>query len=382
MAEENHEYNPYSGSFDQVYSSCEPLEIYLHHLRHLAVPEVVNKLLLDKFKSFNNCLSRSKQAKLIASHINLALDFYYQSKIVSQATSPVLKYYSYLNFASALILAERPKEFEQYRKHGVTDKTANLSGLNLDSGMLAVHQKGAIPLFHSILSDAELPNSSLSLQDLTPSCKIFSYELNKYFDLQIISNAVSLGQVRISDERQYIPIIKFHSPSKGKYSYIARSSDMAFSEDQIHAAMPVLLRDYEVYQSAGSIVFESQNSYQSMDEASKKCTADFERISNFGGHSLVSDSSIDGGDYGEKIEYCWYGTDDRAIFPTLTSILLVAFGFSSISRYRPELVHDIQSNKLQLIYDIFLNEADSLFIPAIRNLLYKEMLFVKRKKAL
>jgi hypothetical protein len=60
--------------------------------------------------------------------------------------------------------------------------------------------------------------------------------------------------------------------------------------------------------------------------------------------------------------------------------LLLAFALASLYRYRPNLLDSIESSKISLIFDVFLNEADGFLLPAFRNLIYGELLCLHRSR--
>ncbi|NOS99217.1 MAG: hypothetical protein HOP29_01155, partial [Phycisphaerales bacterium] len=67
----------------------------------------------------------------------------------------------------------------------------------------------------------------------------------------------------------------------------------------------------------------------------------------------------------------WYTSPRTDILPTLTSTLIVSFVLSSIYRYRASLAARLNESKHDVIADVFVREADSIMIPAMRNLLYR-----------
>ena len=76
------------------------------------------------------------------------------------------------------------------------------------------------------------------------------------------------------------------------------------------------------------------------------------------------------------IVYSWRGVHRTPLLPTLSSILLLSFSLASIVRYRPILLEGIMASPTALLIDTFVGESDSVFIPAIRNLLYREEMAV------
>ena len=47
--------------------------------------------------------------------------------------------------------------------------------------------------------------------------------------------------------------------------------------------------------------------------------------------------------------------------------LLLSFTLASLARYRPHLVDSVEASKLNLVFEVFQNEADGFMIPMFRN---------------
>lgn len=134
-------------------TTMAPLDAHIGVLSHLTTENVARRTLRDRFQRTHKELV-SDTAEL-ASHVAQGLRFLEQARKAPTEIRPVLQYYAYLNLACAVIVAYRPSGFEQLRQHGVEDTSKKLPRLTWGSKVLKI-TRGAVPLFHSIVSDAPL----------------------------------------------------------------------------------------------------------------------------------------------------------------------------------------------------------------------------------
>jgi len=90
---------------------------------------------------------------------------------------------------------------------------------------------------------------------------------------------------------------------------------------------------------------------------------------NYGGHRTYIGPAFQ---FELKNEYQWHGLTGKPLLPTLTATLLLAFALASIARYRPSIALGVEGTSLSVLLDTFIAEADSIVIPSMRNLLYRE----------
>jgi len=172
-------------------SSISPIQGHMAHLRHLSTPKVAQQLLRDRFGM--TARDARAQGGLVSSHIERALAFHAQSAVASSSIRPVLQYYCYLNLAVALIISYRPANYEQYRRHGVEDQSHRLKSLGIRSILVKVKKKGAVPVFHSILSGEPIIDRQFRFHELAGSIPLIKYELNNLFGVRCQS-IISKGQ--------------------------------------------------------------------------------------------------------------------------------------------------------------------------------------------
>ena len=342
------------GKFLPVSSAINPLDAHVGHLKHLTNEKIAKDILKNKHKL--NAADARETSKLFSSHIAQALNFHHESKTAISSIRPVLQYYAYLNLSVALILAYRPPNYNRYRRHGVEDKTHSLSKLDLSSNVLKIKQ-GAVPLFHSILSDVPLQNRTLRLGQIISGFNMCSHELQTRFNKITQRYVVEDELKNISNKWQ--SIYKF-------YEYVGDTQKKA-PRNKIESAMPLLKSSYVCDSSIDThLLYTSKASWDNKSPAEIAHKNNGIKLINYGGHATYDTLN------GPSVRYLWHGVSRIALLPTLTSTLLLSFSLASIVRYRPLLLDSSMNSPILLVIDTFTSEADSVFIPSLRNLLYKE----------
>ncbi len=346
------------GPQGSMLSSVSPLVGYVAHLRHLTNTKVAADLLRDKFRQ--KVSGARASATLLGSHVAQALDFHSESLSASRSTRPVLQYYSYLNLAVAVILAYRPPNFIGYKRHGVVDNTHSLNSLDLSSPVVTV-RRGAVPLFHSTLSDVSLDGTSFRLGQLAAGFQLFHNELQAEFGKKI-------EQIQVTDR-----VEEMSGSFYSVFQFTAGGTVPRISSKKLEDAMPLLRK---AYSRERKHVYRSVTRWNSRSKALRSHNANGMKLINFGGHA-ISGPFADG-----RLTYFWRGVSRVPLLPTLTSVLLLAFCLASVARYRPGLMQKAMVAPVYLLLDTFSQEADSVFIPAVRNLLYREEVAIGRFKYL
>ena len=282
----------------------------------------------------------------------------------------MLQYYSYLNLAVAVVLAYRPTNYEQYRQHGVEDRSHALRDLDLKS-ILVKAKKGAVPLFHSLLSDEGISNRSFRLNELLGAIPVVRYELTELFGLPPETISVTEAVQRTSTGKWKSHVTFECSTFDNKPASITRA--------RAERAMPSLGSLYTLKLSkTGYLEYISRVEWDKEDDAilwhKKTCM----RLTNYGGHVIYLS---DGLSHRITCQYAWSGLARKRLIPTLTASLLLSFCLASVSRYRPILASRIRESRVNLLLDTFVNEADSIVIPAMRNLLFREEMVVSKPDA-
>lgn len=347
------------GKFSAVSSSVPPLDAHIGHLRHLTNNRIAKEILRERHGL--SAADATTTSKLWASHIGQALNFHFEGRLASEKIRPVLQYYCFLNLAVAAILAFRPPNHNQYRRHGVEDKTHALSSLDLSSIVLQV-KRGAVPLFHSILSDVPLDGKRLRLGQLAAGFHMFSHELRARFS-KIPQHYFVKDEVRENAGLWY-SVFSFSQPGGAGL--------MKVSPARIEAAMPLLLSDYNCTVTEKATEYISSASWSTESAARRIHQVNGLKLVNYGGHifhnNLMNSAST---------SYAWRGVSRIALMPTLSSTLLLSFSLASVVRYRPMLLDSAMRSPVSLLIATFVAEVDSVFIPALRNLLYREELAVR-----
>lgn len=339
------------GQVNWVSSNLNSLDAHLLHLKNLENKNIVQDLLGDKHGFVSG--EAKKVSKTLSFHISQALTFYYEGKNSAPSIRPLLQYYCYLNLAVAAILAFRPHGYEGYRKHGVSDLTANLEKVKLSSLILKVNRSGAIPLFHSLFSDIRMDNKKMRLGEVFCGFHMIEHELIRFFDMNI--QAICVNQKVFQDKGKWF----------SQFSFKHHQNVSLPSKRRIESTIPLLQELYS--SSTENCCYISKQSWNSKEAALKQHRLNGMKIVNYGGSSHKNNHGM---------VYHWHGQKYKKLMPSLTSILLSSFFLSSVARYRPYLQNKLMSSPISLLVNTFMEEADHVLIPSVRNLIYQEELIV------
>lgn len=356
------------GPFRVVTSSVSPIQAHVGHLRHLSTLDAARRLLIDRF-GLPAHVART-EGRLVSSHIEQALTFHSHSITAPSRIRPVLQYYCYLNLAVAVILSYRPANYQQYRKHGVEDQSHKLNRLELGS-FLVKAKRGAVPLFHSLVSAEAIRDRRFRLNELAASIPLVKYELNELFGLPCQT-------IRVLDS--------VANDASGNWwselSFLCQDSlerPASLTKKRLERAIPELRRMFTVTaQKKDRLDYRSKSSW--LDQAaaqawhSRRCL----KVVNYGGHRIEEGPPLG---YEEVCQYQWHGLPRKPLVPTLTAALLLSFALASIARYRPWIARAVEETSLNVLLDTFVAEADAIVIPSMRNLLFREEVCVKPEGA-
>ena len=340
------------GKRQDTYSAMTSLDAHVAHLKHLANQSIARRILKERHGHTDE--QAKKTAPVLSSHVRQGIAFHLDSRSASKETHPALQYYAFLNLSVAVILAFRPVGFQGYKSHGVEDRTHSLNAIKLSSKVLKVN-RGAVPLFHSILSDVDLRGKEFRISELVAAFHMCSHELTTQFNKKVQS-------IQVRDSLKNING-KWHS-CFDFFRIVGVNTTKRLTKKRLEDAMPLLKSDYRCL----NVADKSKNSYVSKQSwtgtARAKRTHERNGIKfiNYGGQAS----------HVKIYEYCWCGTLRAKLLPTLSSILLLSFSLASIVRYRPALLNAAFNSPIYLILDVFTTEADQIFIPSIRNLIYRE----------
>jgi len=358
------------GPLTAVSTSMSLLEAHLSHLLYLSNSEAASRVLIERFYMTRR---QAKEVGLIMStHISQGIEFHRQSINAPNRVRPVLQYYSYLNLAVACILAYQPPGYQGYRRHGVEDKSYKLSRLDLSS-ILMFMRSGAIPLFHSIISDETLYNHKFRFNELAAAIPLVTHELNAVFKMN--TQQIILDERLININGKWLSHVQFECLDTLSWKAARLTSS------KIERAMPALYSDYlkEDNSSINRLSYRSRTEWSSEVHAriwhQQKCM----KLINFGGHRFVEQPLMNPS---IKCIYSWSSVSRKRLLPTLTAALLLSFGLSSIVRYRPILWKHIEDSELNMLVNVFIHESDGMLIPTFRNLLFREEMCLSQLSAL
>ena len=275
----------------------------------------------------------------------------------------MLQYYCYLNLAVAVVLAYRPPNFNQYRQHGVEDKSHALTTLSLSSVLVRAANKGAIPLFHSLMSGDCIKGRRFRLNELAGCIPLVNYELSELFGVS--SQDIIVNEKVRKDNQSGI----FYSQIRLQCED-SNGSKASLSKQRVEKAMPGLDQYYTLTKcQRHTLVYRSQQGWKAEEDARKQHKSMCMRLINYCGHRVQAGII--------QQQYQWHGIPRKGLLPTLSAALLLSFGLASISRYRPALARHIEGSEINVLLDVFVAEADAIVIPAMRNLLYREEIVVE-----
>jgi hypothetical protein len=299
--------------------------------------------------------------RLVSSHIEQALAFHAHSMAASPRIRPLLQYYCYLNLAVALILSYRPANYQQYRSHGVEDQSHRLRSLELSSILVKI-RKGAVPLFHSILSAESIVGHHFRFNELAGSIPLIKYEFSDLFKMHCQTISVT-DSVAIDASGNWWSGLSFQCKD-------VEEKPANLTKNRLERAIPDLRQFFTIIdQKKDRLQYRSKNNWPNRDDAQAWHNQKSLKAINYGGHRIYMHP---GSKFGLSSEYLWHGLAEKPLLPTLTATLLLAFALASIARYRPSIERDVEKTSLSILLDIFIAEADSIVIPSMRNLLYRE----------
>lgn len=348
-----------------VHTRMSPIESHAAYLRHLSRPSALLPFLRER----HGILAKDARAMAaeVSPFIEQGLAFYDASRTASMRVRPVLQYYGYLNFAAAVVLVYRPDGWQGYRVHGAEDVTRSLRNINASSPVVRI-KRGTLTLFHSIIAECPLPKNKLSLKHLMVPIPMVAAELNHVCGLQA-SMVIFRDHLFESDSESGKHV---HS----RFEFLQLSPGLGARERStppdklLRNIAPALFNDFDAsVTNDGFRAFISKQRWTIGNRARAEAfhSACKFRICNFGGQSRAADGTV---------AHVWRIAPPIPVLPTLTASLLLSFALSSLCRYRANILDRVENSKVNLLCEVFANESDGFIIPAMRNLLYRELLTV------
>jgi hypothetical protein len=348
-----------------VTTRMAPVAAHAAHLLHLTRPPALRPFLEERHAM--SAATAQRLAGEVAPFIEQALAFHEASASASMRIRPVLQYYSYLNFAVAVVLIYQPDNWQSYRSHGAEDLTHGLQRISLASPVVRV-RSGALSLFHSLLAEGPLPKSKLTLKHLLVSIPMVAAELHHVAGLSPTTIHVR-DHLRNEGEpdKQVVRSCFTFSAAAGRNE----PPPKAFPIKRLYSVMPRLREQYscEPRDNGSSRTFVSKRTWtlSNRPRAERFHNDTKLKVSNFGGH-MVDANCVS--------HYSWPVNPGLPIIPTMSAALLLSFTLSSLCRYRANILDRVESSRVNLLCEVFANEADGFIIPTMRNLLHADHLCV------
>lgn len=332
----------------------DPPEAHVAHLRHLARKSIASRVLRERYELTGESLDIA--AELVAAHISHALRFYSASKTTGVEIRSVLQYYCYLHLAVAVVAAYRPPNWQNYRRHGLSDMTASTDRLSLSSKVVKA-TSGAVTLFNDVIGISRIDGRVFTLRDICSNINMVSVELRAYFD------------IAVAQHRVYWSIVESIPNLRILFHIHQGEGDFPKARWWL-SKMPELRAAFEVRNaSASEVTFLSKRMFKTQEEAAKYIELNCVSLFNIGGHVFNAEGVL---------MPTWYVDRRRSLVSSLVSMLMLSFVNASIVRYRPVLINNMAASPYAVLLDVVSAETDAVVIPAMRNLLYREQLTIAK----
>jgi hypothetical protein len=201
-------------------------------------------------------------------------------------------------------------------------------------------------------------------------------ELQNAFGVRALSLLVS-GEARLSAEGQTQTAKSYFTfklvDATGEPE--GDPGNAKFPLKRLYRAMPDLKTKFRAQQKKGyTRTFESLQKWTAGNKprAEKFHDEMALRFMNFGAQMVVG---VLGGP--PAVQWAWRIEPNSDLLPCLTSGIMLSFVLASLSRYRADVLDRVENSKINLLFEVFASEADGFLIPAMRNLLYAETLYVR-----
>jgi hypothetical protein len=147
------------------------------------------------------------------------------------------------------------------------------------------------------------------------------------------------------------------------------------TKNRLERAVPELRQFFTIISQKKDVLqYRSKNSWSDQAAAQAWHKEKSLKAINYGGHITYVGPAFQ---FRLRNDYQWHGLKGKPLLPTLTATLLLAFALASIARYRPSIALGVEETSLSVLLDTFIGEADSIVIPSMRNLLYREEVCIR-----
>lgn len=301
-------------------------------------------------------------AKVITSHVAQALDFYDAGCSASHRVRPVLQYYCFLNLAVAAIYAYRPPNHLNVRRHGASDTTQSLRTLEPGSRVVET-TRGAIPLLDAVVGGGAVGNRSFRVIDLLAAIPFTSIEVADALKVGVSTVHVEVIPQAETDGGPFWLSLKYSLGSSQEGSRRLQR----VPRQALEAGFPELRTTYRIEEQTKSrVVYRTRRTWAQSADMRDWRRNNLLRLLNPGAEVFIP----------QRFHYLLYTCSRVPILPCLTAAMLLSFVAASILRYRPSLADWIEDSRFNVIFDVFMRESDAWLLPAFRNLLFREQMFV------
>lgn len=338
----------------------DPLVSYLAQIRLLCSSQNLITILHEEHSMTK--LAAQKLSKEVSPFLQQGLAFYDTAIKAPLSVKPVIQYYAYLNFASAIVRIYQPPNWQSLKSHGVEDLTRSKNKIGLNTDVVKIYN-GVVPLFHALISDEPINGDKLSLKTIFSAIPMMSGELRQFFNQSIFA----------IDIDQSVQMVKNYYRSSITYK-ISPEMKTPLPVRKLFRAVPSLRTEYQLYQKTSEL-----RQYISRKKWSQNNKMRAEQFHNRQVFKMINYGSTWVDPISHRVYLEWTFNPQTRMLPVLTASLILSFALSSLSRYRAKLLTLSENTRLLSMFEVFINESDYFMIPAFRNLLYGDSLHINRK---
>ncbi len=344
--------------FNVALTRMDPVEAHVSHLRHLSKTTPLIQVLHERH-GYSTVESKAI-AESVCPFISQGISFFNAQKGAELRVRPVLQYYSYLNLAVSCVLVFKPAGWQAYKRHGVEDLSRNVTRIGVNSSLLKA-RKGAVTLFNDIISSAPVPSGKLTLRNLLVPLPMVAAEMESFFNIDPWLLEVTPTITKV-DEKWKVRL-RYRINAPGSKTSV---EGVSFPRKRLHDAVPFLRTDFSLIERKGPLmVFDSNQGWSDGNRAraEKYLENTVIKAVNYGGHQMVESLGR------VNLTFSWRFERSGPMMPTLTAGMLLSFALACLSRYRANMLCRVENSGINVLCDVFCEEADGFMMPAFRNML-------------
>lgn len=325
----------------EVVTSLDPMSEYISWISSLRSIEYTSSLLRDVYlmQAKKSIQETSKEIKI---HIDAAISLFDQAMAGPEKYSYLPLYYSFLNLAKIIALANgKHSKLKQQKYHGVSYKPTK-KPKSLLSDKIGLRKDGTIPLFfEAITGKPWMPNrinfKDINIKDLYSSigCIACEYE-------QISGKKSVLSPVKMT----YVPYRKDRMKIRLEHASLDRDKPAKFSQ----RSCLTFARRISKKSISNRVCWETASMKIAQGDEKKELLKYFK--------SYLFQDFLDSGDRFSYVPL----TTCKNLFPQEVTILLAFFHLGSVVRYSPDFMEKIYDSHSWTLIDSFRRHGAFAFL--------------------